>query len=109
MSMSSLVPRGNGGLSNREARILGRDLARINNEGVVEAAEINKEAELQAERIRVLGYVTKTAMHEVTVLSQLEQQLAALVPSAAGRLQGIDDIGALAMADVVTDTVRKVR
>jgi DNA-binding ferritin-like protein len=96
-------------MSKREARYLGRELTRLNNDGLIEAAEINKEAELQAERIRALGYVGKTAMHEVTLLSQLEQQLAALVPSAAGRLQGLDDLAALAMADVVTDTVRKVR
>ncbi|MCA1702901.1 MAG: hypothetical protein LC808_06360 [Actinobacteria bacterium] len=107
--MSNLVPRSGGGMSKREARYLGRELSRVSTEGRLEAAEINKQAELQAERIRALGYVGKSAMHEVTLLSQLEQQLAALVPSAAGRLRGIDDIAALAMADVVTDTVRKVR
>lgn len=107
--MSNLVPRSNGAMSKRQARYLGGQLARIDTEGLVEAAEINKEAGLQAERIRALGYVGKTAMHEVTMLSQLEQQLAGIVPSAAGRLQGLDDLAALAMADVLTDTVRKVR
>lgn len=107
--MSNLVPRTNGGLFGRESRYVGRQLAQLNNDGLIEAAAINTQAELQAERIRALGYVAKAAMQEVTLLSELEQQLAALVPSAAGRLQGIDDLGALAMADVVTDTVRKVR
>jgi hypothetical protein len=48
-------------------------------------------------------------MHEVTMLSQLEVQLSALVPAAMPRLQGIGDLTALAMADVVSETVRKVK
>jgi hypothetical protein len=48
-------------------------------------------------------------MHDVTMLSQLEVQLSAVVPSATPRLQGIGDITALAMADVVAETIRKVK
>lgn len=106
--MSEMVPFG-GGLAKRESRALGRGLARINAGGQLEEAFINKEAELQVVRIHALGYVGRAAMNEVTMLSQLEQQLAGMVPSAAGRLQGLDDLAALAMADVLTDTVRKVR
>lgn len=103
-----MVPFG-GGLAKRESRRLGRALARLSGEAQLEVALINREADLQVARVRAIGYVGKGAMHEVALLGELEQQLATLVPSAAGRLRGIDDLTALAMADVVSDTVRKVR
>jgi hypothetical protein len=43
------------------------------------------------------------------MLSQLEVQLALLVPSAIPRLQALGDLSALAMADVMSDTVRRVK
>ena len=55
-----------------------------------------------------VGYVGKRAMHEVAMISQLEQQLSALVPMATARLQAIGDMVALEAADVVADTVRRV-
>ena len=71
-------------------------------------AEIEAEAELQATRVMAVSYVGKRAMHEVAVVSQLEQQLATLVPMATSRLQAIGDMLALDMADVVGNTVRRV-
>ena len=97
-----------GGLAARESRAVSRELARIEGRGRVEIARIDQEADLQAERLSALAYVGKRAMHEVTMLSQLEVQLSAVVPSAMPRLQGLGDITALAMADVVSETVRKV-
>jgi hypothetical protein len=75
----------------------------------LELARINQQADLQAERIAAVGYVGKRALHEVAMLSQLEVQLSCLVPSATPRLQGIGDLTALAMAEVVSETVRKVK
>jgi hypothetical protein len=95
--MSEMVPF-NGGLARREERAVGRELARI-----------DAQADLQAGRIGAIAYVGKRAMHEVTMLSQLEVQLSALVPSATPRLQGIGDLTALAMAEVVGETVRRVK
>ncbi len=97
-----------GGLS-RQARRVGRELDRLDAQGQVQIAVIDHQAELQAARVQAIGYVGKRAMHEVTLLSQLEQQLSALVPMATGRLQALGDMAALGMADVVSDTVRKVR
>lgn len=106
--MSELVPS-RGFLTTRDARQVGRELSRLEGRGRLELARIDQEAELQAERVSAIGYVGKRAMHEVTMLSQLEVQLSTLVPSATPRLQGIGDITALAMADVVSETVRKVK
>jgi hypothetical protein len=106
--MTEMVPF-RGGLARRESRAVGRELSRIDAQGQIELARIAQQADLQAERVAAVGYVTKRSLHEVAMLSQLEVQLAALVPTAAPRLQGLGDIGALAMADVVSETVRRVK
>ena len=106
--MSEIVPFG-GQLAKRESRYVRRELAQMEGRGRVELARINQAADLQAERVSAVGYVSKRALHEVTMLSQLEVQLTALVPAAMPRLQGIGDLTALAMADVVSETVRRVK
>jgi len=45
----------------------------------------------------------------MAMVSQLEVQLSSLVPAATCRLQGLGDLTALAMADVVGETVRRVK
>ena len=106
--MSEMVPFG-GGLARRESRRVGRELARMDGQGQLYLAGISQQADLQAERVAAVGYVGKRALHEVAMLSQLEVQLSALVPSAMPRLQGIGDLTALAMAEVVGETVRRVK
>jgi hypothetical protein len=106
--MSEMVPFG-AGLARRESRAVSRELARLDGRGRLEMARINQQADLQAERIAAVGYVGKRALHEVAMLSQLEVQLSCLVPSATPRLQGIGDLTALAMAEVVGETVRRVK
>ncbi|MGH3428789.1 MAG: hypothetical protein ACRDQZ_14690 [Mycobacteriales bacterium] len=106
--MSEMVPFG-GGLARRESRRVGRELARMDGQGQLALARISQQADLQAERVAAVGYVGKRALHEVAMLSQLEVQLSALVPSAMPRLQGIGDLTALAMAEVVGETVRRVK
>ncbi len=103
--MSEMVPYG-GGLANRR---VGREIARMNGQGQLDLVRIGIQADLQAERVSAVAYVGKRAMHEVAMVSQLECQLSALVPAAIPRLQGIGDLTALAMADVVSETVRRVK
>jgi hypothetical protein len=103
--MGDLVQYSNGLVRGR----VGRELARMNGQSQLELARIGLQADLQAERVSAVSYVGKRAMHEVSMLSQLEVQLAALVPAATPRLQGIGDLTALAMAEVVSETVRKVK
>ena len=98
-----------GGLSVREARRTSRELQRMNARGLIQAAAIDQQAELQAAKVEAVAYVGKRALSEVALLSQLECQLAQMIPTARGRLHALGDITALGMADVVSDTVRKVR
>jgi hypothetical protein len=106
--MSEMVPFA-GGLAKRDSRQVRRELSRLDAHGQLELARISQQADLQAERVAGIAYVGKRAMHEMTMLSQLEVQLSALVPAATPRLQGLGDLTALAMADVVSETVRRVK
>jgi hypothetical protein len=107
--LNELTRRPGGLFAAADERRVGRELSRLDGRGRFELARIMQEGDLQAERVSAIAYVGKRAMHEVTMLSQLEIQLGAIVPSATPRLQGIGDITALAMADVVSETIRKVR
>jgi hypothetical protein len=106
--MTSLVPAGAGAIARRESRISDRALARIEARTEIGLGEIESQAELQAGRVMAVGYVGKRAMQEVAMVSQLEHQLATLVPMATSRLQAIGDMVALEAADVVSETVRRV-
>jgi len=107
--MSNLVPAGSASVSRRSDRLSGRVLAQIEAETDIGLARIESAAELQVARVMAVGCVGKQAMHEVALISQLEQQLATLVPMATGRLQAIGDMMALDAAEIVSDTVRQVR
>jgi hypothetical protein len=106
--MSNIVPVPTGGLSSRGSRYRGRALARLDAQTDFALAEIESKAEIQAARVLAVSYVGKRAMHEVAMISQLEQQLATLVPVATTRLQAIGDMVALSAAELVADTIRRV-
>jgi len=75
----------------------------------LEIARIEAAADIQAVRADAVTYAGKRAMHDAALLTRLEQQLALMVPMASGRLQAIADITALALAEVVSDTLLQVR
>ncbi len=104
----NIVPAGSSSIVRRESRYTGRALARIDAKTEIGLANIESKAELQVARVVAVAYVGKRAMHEVALVSQLEQQLATLVPMATSRLQAIGDMVALEASDVVADTVRRV-
>lgn len=107
--MNEIVASGGRGAVRMRSRFAGRALAQVDSRTEIGLAQIESQAELQAGRVMAVSYVGKRAMHEVAMISQLEQQLAALVPMATARLQAIGDMVALEAADVVADTVRRVR
>jgi hypothetical protein len=99
----------NSSLSRSVGRNLSRELARVSGGAQLGLARIEAQAELQASKADAVAYVGSRAMQNVAMLSQLEQQLAQAVPMATSRLQGIADMAALGMADVMTDTVMRLR
>ena len=109
--MSDLIPygRSGGSLSRRDARTVGREMARLSAQTGLQLASIEQTAVVQAARVDAVAYVGRAAMREATMLTQIETELATLAPGAAGRLQAIADLTALAMIEVVTDTGKRVR
>jgi len=71
-------------------------------------ARIEQRAMLQVAKVDAVGFVGRAAMQAVAMVSQFEQQLGHLTPMAVTRLQGIADMTALGIAEVVADTVNKV-
>lgn len=102
--MSNNLPARSGFFDRRWSR----ELARAEAHTDLEVAYIGQVVDKQAACVAGVTYVGKRAMHEVAMLSQLEQQLAMLVPTSAPRLQALGDIVALGAADIVSNTVRKV-
>lgn len=92
----------------RRDRILDRHLSTIDARKVVGLAELEAKAQLEAARVHAVGYVGQQALQSVAMVSQLEGQLAAICPMAVGRLQGIADLTALAVAQVVSDAHRRL-
>ncbi len=98
-----------GSVSPFQARQTSRELGRIQAGTGLELARIESRAEIEATRASAVAYVGKRAMQEVTMVSQLEQQLGTLCPMAVSRLQAIGDLTAMAMAEVVVDAARRLR
>lgn len=106
---SNLVPASESIVRGRRSRYTDRALSLLDARTDIGIAQIESQAELQVARAMAVNFVGKRAMHEVAMISQLEQQLSEIVPTSAPRLRAIGDMIALQMADVVADTLRRVQ
>lgn len=97
-----------GALERREDRQLARRLASLERDRTYGFAEVQTQAELQASRAHAVAYVGEQGMQAVAMLSQLEGQLGQICPLAVTRLQGIADMTAVGIAQVVANAVREV-
>jgi hypothetical protein len=105
----TLIPSTGSGLAPaRQSRYTGKALSRLDSQTDIGLASIEAKAELQVAKVMAVSYVGKRAMDEVAMVSQVEQQLSALVPLATSRVQAIGDMVALEAADIVADTARRV-
>jgi len=75
-------------LSRRDARLTGQAIARSAITTRVVLAGIEHQAEVEAAKTHAIGYVGQQALHAVSMVSQLEDQLGKLCPLAVTRLQG---------------------
>jgi hypothetical protein len=105
--MSYLEPLQSGGLS--IFRPADRAVARVNGSARIGVAQAGGCQTVQEAQVDALSAVTQRALQGVAFISQVEQQLAQAVPLAATRLQGLADIGALGLGQVVMDTAQKLR
>jgi hypothetical protein len=105
--MTELMPI-SGGQDRREDRLAKRAIAGYQRSGAVALAQIEQQAQIEAAKAHAIGFVGQQAMQAVTMVSQLEGQLGQACPLAVTRLQGIADITALSMAQVVADATRTI-
>ena len=106
--MSSIESYRGGGLTMFAGRQADHAIARIQTGSSIRLARVDAEAEVMAGKTDAVNYVGGRAMHNVALLSQMEQQLAQAVPMASGRLATIGDITALAMSGIVSDTASRL-
>jgi len=106
---SELVPQqGNAVTMRGGERSVDRFTARVSANARKELVVMEAEADLQVARVQAVGHVGQQAMQSVAMVSQLEGQLAELVPLATTRLQAIADMTALATAEVVAGTLKRI-
>lgn len=109
--MPDLIPTSSGltGASERrQDRALARTLSDLDRSKAAGLAKIEQQAQLEAAKAHAVNYVGQQAMQAVAMTSQLEAQLGQACPMAVTRLQGLADMTALAVSDVVMNSARKI-
>lgn len=107
--MSALIPTGPADFPSRRAeRALARQLDGLERSTAMGLARIEQRARIEAAKAHACGHVGQQGMQAVAMLSQMEGQLGQACPMAVTRLQGIADMSALAIAQVVADSARKM-
>jgi hypothetical protein len=109
--MSNLIPATGGSnnfLDRREDRFLSRQISGLERCKAVGMARIEAQAQIESAKAHAVGYVGQQAMQAVAMVSQMEGQLGQACPIAVTRLQGIADMTALSIAQVVADSARTI-
>lgn len=104
--MSTLIPAEGLITNTRQERAVSRALAGLNRSTEVGLARLEHQAQIESAKAHAVGYVGQQAMQAVTMVSQMEGQLGQTCPLAVTRLQGIADMTALSIAQVVADSAR---
>ena len=105
----SLIPSHPGAVTQRrDDRAMSRQVAHIDRNRDLALIRLEAAAQLEAARVHAIGYVGQQAMQSVAMVSQMEGQLATICPLATSRLQGIADLTALSIAQVVADAGRRL-
>lgn len=87
----------------------GKALSRLAGETGLMLAGTEARVEIETTVLDGIATVGATAMRNIAMVSQLEQQLGQAVPLAVSRLQAIGDMTALGMADFVAGAPRRIR
>ena len=89
----------------------GRALMRVQQQGMIRAAQIGVEEQLMDAKLATATHVGRTAQTEVAMLSQIEAQLIEACGSevAARRISYIGNTTVLGVSDLVADSVSRLR
>lgn len=105
--MSNIQPYHGGGA--QVSRRANRALDGLSDQTVVQVAKVQQRALVQSAKADAVAYVGATALQHVAMVSQLEGNLAQLVPLATTRLEAVANSVALALAEVVVETASRMR
>ena len=107
---NELVPTGGmrGLVQRADQRSLVRELSTTERARALAEARVEAHAEIQSLKVQAVGYVGQQGLQAVAMLSQLEGQLGQAVPLAVTRLEGIANMTAMSIAQVVADTAWKL-
>lgn len=108
MSNEIVPSQTRGSFLERRDRVVERNLTGLERSRTIGLAQIEVHAQLEAAKVHAIGFVGQQAMQAVAMVSELEGQLAQACPLATTRLQGIADMTALSMAQVVAETARRI-
>jgi hypothetical protein len=105
--MSNILPRSSQtGISPLSRQ--GRELTRLVASTELAIAETAAEAAKGMARLDAVDAVAQRGMQGVALVSQMEQQLAQMVPIATSRLQAIGDMHALSTAQEISSFTRRL-
>jgi hypothetical protein len=107
--VSNIEPYRDSSLAGRSSRERRRLLNGIEVASRIDLARLEAAADFQTATADAVAHVGRCAMHDVALLSQVEQQLATAVPIASGRLAAIADLTAVALSEVVAETATRLR
>lgn len=92
----------------RLARQTARDLAAIDHSTEVRSAQISAAGEVQQAKVDAVARTGAYAMQQVTLVAQMQQQLALAAPAASGDLDFIKTMTVMSVGQIVADTGRAV-
>lgn len=85
-----------------------RDIARVVSGAELSTIRLAASAHVEQARLDAVDHVASRALQGVAMVSQLEQQLATMVPFATSRLQAIGDMHAFAVANELVSFSRRL-
>ncbi|MCL2091635.1 MAG: hypothetical protein FWH11_10655 [Micrococcales bacterium] len=106
-SGSGLVPGSGSGLSRRSP--IGRELSRVQGQAMVRALQTDIETRLADMKIDAVTSLGSSAQQHIAAMTAMEGELMKAVPLAAGRLEMIGNLTAIATTEIITDAVTKFR
>lgn len=92
----------------RLARQTARDLAAIDHSTEIRSARVAAAGEVQQAKVDAVARTGAYAMQQVSLVSQMQQQLALAAPAASGDLDFIKSITVMSIGQIVADTGREV-
>jgi hypothetical protein len=88
---------------------LERKRNKLQDEADLHKQRLRAQGEIEATRLDAFTHVARRAMYDASLLSLLEGSLSQLSPRSISRLEALGDIGALSLAEMLTEAARRLQ